>query len=224
MPESETFKRGDAVYHPLRPEWGRGVVHQATTIVHEGKTAQRLVVEFANHGRTTLNTALANLVTREGNIPIMADLPTSRFNTPTATVSVPPRNGGGWLDNLDQSRTSGEQSELWKLPESMNDPFLPLSKRIEGTLASFRFGNDPRHPRNLLDWAVAQTGLNDPLTKYSRHELEQGFRRFIRDRDNHLFELVRLLKRQSGQNLLAQMLQAQTDPLAKQTLERALRA
>jgi len=225
MAELVQFKRGEVLYHPRRPEWGEGVVEQAVNINHEGAPAQRLVITFANHGRVTINTAIATLVPKED---FSSMLPSSSsaatVNHSVSTKHAPPAGRVGWLDALDQSRNGGETHELWRLPEAMTDPFQPLSKRLQATLDSYRFGNDPRHARNILDWAVAQTRLNDPLSKYARHELEQGFRRFARDRDNHLFDLVRQLKRQSGQNVLAQAVQAATDPLTKQTLERAIRA
>ncbi|NJL30962.1 MAG: DUF3553 domain-containing protein [Phycisphaerales bacterium] len=217
------FKRGDLVSHPLRPEWGPGVVITAASIVHEDQPAQRLVVDFSNHGRVTLNTGVAQLIAREGTMPM----------TMTTTSSVPAKsttiiaqntngNGRGWLDTLDPSNVGS--NELYRLGDAMTDPFVSPSRRLQATLDTFRFGNDPRHARNLLDWAVAQTGLKDPMTKYTRHELEQGFRRFVRDRDNHLFDLVRSMKRQGGQDALFQIKNSITEPLAKTSLERAIRA
>ncbi len=222
MSEVARFKRGDSVIHPRRPEWGDGVVEQAIDIVHEGQPAQRLVITFANYGRVTINTAIAGVFAKEGYASMLHSSSSSHSSTTTLS-GTPPRPRIGWLDALDQSRNA-DQHELWRLTDGMTDPFLPLSKRLQNTLDSYRYGNDPRHARHILDWAVAQTRLNDPLTKYTRHELEQGFRRYVRDRDNHLFDLVRQIKRQGGQGVLAQILGSTTEPLAHQTLDRAIRA
>jgi hypothetical protein len=41
-----------------------------------------------------------------------------------------------------------------------------------------------------VDWAVAQTGLDDPLSRFSRQELEQHFSRYVTERDAHLGRLL----------------------------------
>lgn len=101
-----------------------------------------------------------------------------------------PNAKGGWLAELDGS--ANKANELWALPDAMVDPFSSLGDRLRATLQTYKFSTEPRP---LMDWAVIQTGLNDPLSKYTRHELEQAFPRFARDRDNHLKDLVRQLKR-----------------------------
>jgi hypothetical protein len=212
------YKRGDHVIHPLRPEWGPGVVCQVAPILHEGKSAQRLVVDFSNHGRVTLNTGIAQLVTKESYSAMSMSTHSAHSLTSAAPQAKTTR---GWLDTLDPSNQG--VSELWRLPEAMTDPFAPMGKKLSATLDSFKFGIDPRHARNLLDWAIAQTGLRDPMTKYTRHELELGFRRFVRDRDNHILELVKTLKRSGKYDVLDQVRQATTDPLAKTTLERIVK-
>ena len=223
MPQSQAFKRGDSVSHPLRPEWGPGVVIAAASIVHEAQPAQRLVVDFSNHGRVTLNTGVAQLVANLGTQPMTM---TTSSSISAATLTIPKAaapSTRGWLDTLDPTHAASN-NELYRLSEAMTDPFVAPAKRLQATLETFRFGNDPRHARNLLDWAVAQTNLKDPMTKYTRHELEQGFRRFVRDRDNHLFDLVRTIKRQGGQDALNRLKVATTEPLAKAALDRAIRA
>ncbi|MCX5659282.1 MAG: hypothetical protein NTW19_06110 [Planctomycetota bacterium] len=143
--------------------------------------------------------------------------------TPSSSSSRPNLGnpGTGWLGGLGEKRT-GE--ELYKLPDVMTDPFATHARRLQATLDSYRFGTDGRDPRLLLDWAVAQTGLNDPLTKYTRPELEQAFPRYNRDRENHLFELVRFMKRQGEAATLNKMVQEATLPAARAALQRAIRA
>lgn len=218
MAETAMFRHGDKVIHPRRPEWGDGVVDSATNILHEGKPAQRLVVVFANHGRTTLNTAMAPLLAKEG-IPSMSTASTTRNPfalRPEATPQDWPKANGG--------RPSTE--ELWKLPEALTDPFLSLGKRVQATLDTYRYNNDARThqgARALLDWACAQTGLNDPLTKYTRHDLEQAFPRYARDRDDNLRQLVYQMRKQGRPEALEQLRQLPMVPAARTALERALR-
>jgi hypothetical protein len=109
---------------------------------------------------------------------------------------------------------------LWELPEALTDVFSSDLQRLSATLDSYKYTTEPRP---LIDWAVVQTGMNDPLTKYTRHDLEQAFARFARNRDQHLKELVRQLKRNGKHQTLVQA-RNQCKVLAGQTaLERALR-
>lgn len=220
MADVVQFSNGDVVVHTRRPEWGDGVVDRAITVEHEGKAAQRLVIRFSNQGLVTLNTGVAPLIRKDAST--MAST-TTTSTTPTSSSSRPAfgKPGAGWLGGLGEKR-AGE--ELYKLSDAMTDPFASHARRLQATLDSYRFGTDGRDPRLLLDWAVAQTGLNDPLTKYSRPELEQAFPRFNRDRENHLFELVRGMKRSGESATLNKFLQETTLPAARNALQRAIRA
>ena len=44
--------------------------------------------------------------------------------------------------------------------------------------------------KTLLDWAVAQSGLDDPLSRFNRTELESFYKDWARDRDVALHRLV----------------------------------
>ncbi len=202
------FKPGDVVVHARRPEWGQGVIHEATAIQHQGQPAQRLVVRFVNHGRITLNTAYANLQPKGSNHTMTS--------TTTTSGSPTPATNQGWLGTLEKN----PPRELWSLPEAMTDPFAGLSGRLNATLDSYRFNAGAR---SLIEWAAAQSGLTDPLTAYSRHELEQAFARFTRDRDQHLVELVRTAKKQHKNAMLNQMAQETRFPAAREALQKAIR-
>ncbi len=213
MVEGVRFERGDVVFHAKRPEWGEGVVEQAREIKHEGRAAQRLTIRFSNHGRVAVNTAVAQLrAKRKGSEGLGVVM--SNSSTPAVSSSA----GKGWLSSLEKS--GGGVEELWSLPEAMTDLFASLGARLQATLDSFRFSTEAR---SLIDWAVAQTGLTDPLSKYNRHELEQGFERFARDRDRHLVELVRTAKREGQADLLDRALQGKLIPEARRTLKKAIR-
>lgn len=211
MSESTQFEKGDVVIHTRRPEWGVGVVDHAAVVMHEGKTAQRLTIRFANHGRVAVNTAVAAIKMKDSK-KAMASTNSSIMSTST--------NGAGWLDSIDGNKQS-EKRELWSLPDSMTDPFASLSARLKATLDSCRFSKEPR---SLIDWAVAQSGLTDPLSEYNRHQLEQSFSHFVRDRDRHLGELVRTVKKKGDREVLGQVMQDLTIPAAQRALEAAIRA
>jgi hypothetical protein len=226
MQTATQFTRGDVVIHPRRPEWGDGVVDQAVTTTHEGKAAQRLVVRFSNQGSVTINTGVATLV-RKDAISAMTTTTTPSFATALKTGagaregasggSGGSEGGGGWLASLG----SGPQTaELHRLPEAMTDPFASIQKRLTATLESYRYSTEPR---SLVDWGCAQTGLNDPLSKYTRHELEQAFPRFARDRDHHLNDLIRTLKKQGKASLIEEVLRSITLPAARTALQRAIK-
>lgn len=207
MGKQTCFKQGDVVVHARRPEWGDGVVDQATAMTHNGRAAQRLVVRFANRGRVTLNTAVA-VIQSKGSEEFMTRTSTSTFSSHAT--------GQGWLGSLKQDNPQ----ELWSLPESMTDPFASLRQRLLATLESYRFSDEAR---SLIDWAVAQSGLADPLSKYNRHELEQAFARYARDRDRHLVELARSAKRQEQHQLLNQLVKQVGQPAAQCAAQRAIK-
>jgi len=217
------FAKGDTVRHPKRPEWGMGTVRDLQAIAQpDGTRAQRLTVDFANQGRKLINTAVAPLTlagtpakpevkTKTRRNTPQAPLPNNSRGRAVAAVANGGANGGlaeggaqavsgsgisggsGWLDTFDDS--SKKTHELWELPDTAGDPFASLPERLKATLETYRFSTDPK---SLIEWGVAQTGLDDPLSKYTRHELEQAFPRFARDRDLHLRDIVRQLKRASN--------------------------
>lgn len=219
------FRQGDRVRHAARPEWGLGIVQSVQPLNTEGMPAQRIVIDFANTGRITVNTAYANIVPDGTDL---ASIPT-RKPGPGAT------SGGGddgWLAALERSQSAsssaapassngedGDGRSLTALPDKCADPFLPLGHRLTHTLDLYRFTNDSR---SLIDWAVAQTGLDDPLSAHTRHELEHAFSIFSQLRDTHLKELLRLIKRKNEHALIAD---AREHPLgaARNALDRAMR-
>lgn len=199
MPPTQ-FHRGDRVRHAVRPEWGEGVVEQATAAPGD---AQRLVVSFASHGRVTLNTAFASVVPANGSAQTGAKQ--------------------GWLDRVATAAAAtaaARPTRLGELPEACTDPFASLTRKLRATLDLYRF---ERTPRGLMEWAVAQTGLTDPLSQHSRHELEQQFEQFERARDAHRSALLRDAKR-SGKLAEVEALRDELKPHAIAALDRGLRA
>ena len=44
--------------------------------------------------------------------------------------------------------------------------------------------------RGLMEWAMAQTGMDDPLTRFNRTELEAFFKQYSHDLNQHLSKLL----------------------------------
>ena len=123
----------------------------------------------------------------------------------------------GWLNDLEGSTG---KNELWDLPDELTNPFASISERLQATLQTYKYSTEPKA---LFDWAVRQTGLDDPLSKYNRHELEQAFPRFARDRDAHLRDMVRQIKRADGYAILKDAGKG-LFPAGQSALDRAIRA
>jgi hypothetical protein len=243
------FNTGDRVVHPKRIEWGEGTVRQTNRVDHEGKPAQRVTIDFPNRGRVVINTGVVPLELKASadddadgkkprrsprTMPVYETIPSSghkRADKPaeaasaTATASPGdsamgaagnPNDSKGWLDELE----TGDQHELWALPDALSDPFLSLPERIKLTLETYKFSTEPR---SLIEWAIHQTRLDDPLTRYTRQEMEHAFPRFARSRDNHLKDLVRQLKREGKPEQVRQARRTAKSPAAQSAFDRAMR-
>lgn len=218
MKKPPHFKVGDKVAHPKKPEWGTGTVIDAQPASHNGIQAQRLRVDFANKRNTTVNTAIAPLVSGEAINQNFNHTPKGLGQDMSMSTNTS-KPGAGWLDELEGS--SGGKRELWSIPDACDDAFSSDEQQLDACLDTFKYSTDPGP---LFQWAVGQTGLDDPLTKYTRVELEQAFPRYTRDRDNRLFELVRQMKRNGMIDLLRKKAQNCPHRAGRQTLEKAIRA
>lgn len=206
------WTRGDRVVHATKPEWGFGEILQAQPSMHDGTPCQSLTIRFDRAGTKTLSTAFANLrqagagVSKPFSpIPEAQGHPTS----PMETASMP--------DALTLAVTADDAIEkLLTLPDDATDPFRSLTARIKATLTLYRFNDTGA---SLLDWAAAQTGLPDPLSRFNRHELERHFQDFRVQLDNHLRKLVRDMGRQDSAGLAA--VAQGLPPTALQALRRA---
>lgn len=170
MMAETSFKFGDRLLHSSKPEWGIGTVSAVQNIQEDGVSCQRLTIRFDRAGLKTITTAHAQLALAMDEPPIAAHLAEG--------------SGNGWLDQMEKGSVEEVMS---RLPENTRDPFLSLQARIEHTLKLYRFSTQGGA---LLDWAAAQTGLKDPMTRFNRHELELLFNRWAAERDSHLKKLV----------------------------------
>jgi hypothetical protein len=169
------YKFGDRVRHRKRPEWGIGSVVKAELITVNGQPSQRVSVRFPNAGLKTLSGAHAELEPAGDDGVDSDDQGLAWSDT---------LRDSGWLSPMAQRKAS---EVMTSLPMEARDPFTSLRRRLQFTLDLYRFD---RSGGSLVDWAVAQTGLDDPLSRFSRQELEQLFERWAFERDNHLRKLV----------------------------------
>jgi hypothetical protein len=170
MSDERRFAFGDRVVHAGKPEWGEAVVTGVANVTHEGQPTQRLSLRFERAGLKHLVAAIADI------------RPAGQGGVGTATVEEEApaagavAQGKSWLDELDAGDLA---TRMATLPEATRDPFATLEERLRATLATYRFSD---RGGSLLDWAATQTGLADPLSRFSRHELEQYFQRYATER------------------------------------------
>ena len=137
-----------------------------------------LTIRFPNAGIKSLNSAVANLE------PVEETTPQGAGEAAVAIAQADRTAGDDLLGPMAQKRLVEVMTEV---PEHCRDPFQSLANRVTSTLALYRFTTTGG---SLVDWAVAQTGLDDPLSRFNRQELEQHFVRWAQERDQHLARLV----------------------------------
>ncbi len=203
---SERFEFGQEVRHPKCPEWGVGSVVKAEVVTVNGRNAQRLSVRFPGAGVKTLNTAYAKLE------HVISEGPAESECVDESQVDVWDKiSESQWLAPVAQKKI---EEAMIVLPEQARDPFARLEQRLAFTLGLYRFD---RTGRGLIDWAVAQTGMKDPLTRFNRHQLEQYFDRWAFERDAHLGRLLQGTgpDRAAIEDLLAKAPRAARDAVRK---------
>lgn len=180
-----TFAFGDRIQHAGCPEWGVGTVTRVQNLVQDGTKCQRLSARFERAGLKTVSTAVADIRPADAN-GTTATPPDERANEP-----------GSATDHLEGKPL---KDIFGVLPEASRDPFASLADRVKATMELYRFTPSGG---SLLDWASVQTRLSDPLSRYSRAEMEQEFTRFAHERDNHLRALIREAHRSRDEAALA---------------------
>ena len=173
-----TFEFGDRVRMTQRPEWGIGAITRVENVPMKGEMTQSLTVRFPNAGMKTLNGSVAKLERVEAD-----------------EVSQEPKvDRISGIDRIAEDEMLAGLADrklkevMLAIPDQCADPFRTIEARLQSTLDLYRFDQGGR---GLMDWAVAQTGLDDPLSRFNRHELEQHFTRWACERDAHLNKLLR---------------------------------
>lgn len=194
------FKPDDKIRHAKQPGWGVGVVLTAQRISHEGKPCQRLTVRFDQAGKKTVSTAFADLRRLEAagtdGTPPGTKKPAagrSASQQPAAKPAPRPATRPAPIEPPAPVATAEQPSpevlaaRIVAIPDDLADPFRPIADRLHATAEAYRF--DPA-TRDLLDWATIQTGLHDPLSVFSRHDLEQHYQTYRIHLDRHLKALL----------------------------------
>jgi len=206
----EKFASGDKVRHPAKPEWGIGTVVKVEHLPLNGHASQRLCIRFPNAGVKTLVSEHASLE----RVNEAAD-PFAAGDAPSVKV-WDKLNDSDWLAPMAKRKVD---EAMISLPADVRDPFNSLQKRLTLMLSLYRFD---RSGRGLMDWAVAQTGLDDPLSRFSRQDLEQKFDRWTFERDNQLAKLLQEVRAQSNGEQAALNAVLKSAPQAAQETVRRL--
>lgn len=184
------FAPNDQIQHPAKPEWGTGTVLSVQKANHEGRPCQRLTVRFSGAGKKTLNTGFVRL-TRLGTAPGLAENPSPAPRPPTGSkppVAPPPvPKSSPPIPAAPLPDKATIIDRLATIPQALADPFRPIEDRLTDTASAYRYRPGDR---TLLEWAIAQTGLADPLSVLNRHELEEQFTNFRIRLDRHLKSLI----------------------------------
>ncbi|RMH24597.1 MAG: DUF3553 domain-containing protein [Planctomycetota bacterium] len=182
----ERFSIADRVIHPGKPEWGVGTVASASSTTQDGVPCQRLAIRFDRAGLKTITTAFVTLKR------VYADQPAAepKVGVDPARPEAPDpfaaaRSGASGMPIPDDPRAV--RKLMTAVPDDATDPFISEANRLRKVLGLYRFQPTPG---SLIDWAAAQSGLADPLTRFSRHELEEFFREFRRNLDKALAKAV----------------------------------
>lgn len=178
MPGHEAdFEFGDRVRHGTRPEWGEGTVTKVEPLPADHGGGTRVSVRFQNAGLKTLHTGQVDIFRLDDAGEKTASQ--GHCESPAAAL----------LSDLDEDHWLGEvnrrklDSAMIALPESVRDPFANPESRLTTILDLYRF-DDAEH--GLIEWSRAQTDLDDPMSIFSRQELEQFFERWCYERDAFL--------------------------------------
>ena len=179
-----TFKKGDRVRHPSKPEWGIGVVTKLEVVSRDASPDLRVSVRFPSIGEKTLLASLASLELLENGAASAA-----AYARPSLT-DLDVANGGGWLGAI--SKTTANDL-MTALPDDATDPFVSPRRRLDRTLNLYRFDGSPAR---LVEWSIAQSGLDDPMSRFNRQELEQLHKRWLFNLDAHLLKVLGEFRRE----------------------------
>jgi hypothetical protein len=189
LPTPHSFATGDKVRHRQRPEWGTGAITKIETITLKGSRDQRIWIRFPNAG---LKTVLASVAPLDRVPTAGAPVGSPAVDADDETlVGREARQEGGWLGAIAKRQP---EDAMTSLPAAATDPFLSLDRRLEFILGLYRF--EPVGGK-LVDWAVAQSGLDDPLSRFNRQQLETFFSRWSFDRDVALHRVVQEVRNQA---------------------------
>jgi hypothetical protein len=171
-----------------------------------------------NAGRTDWGVGLVQKVERSGgseSAPVYRV--TVQFTGARRTLLVPParlieprdeeERQAGWLDTL-AGRTIDDR--LKRVSDDLLRALGTPRQKLDALVPLYEYDEEPK---TLARWARTQTGVGDPLTKWSRDELTLAFASFCTDRDAALRMAAALFKQSQGLDALRDWLSALEEPL-----------
>jgi len=180
---------GAKVRCAARPEWGTGTVLRVQAAQVGGRRAHRVSVQFSVGHRTLI-------------------VPPARLAAPIPE----PQRQAGWLEGV--GRTALDD-RLRALPESVIDVLGSPRTRLAAVMPLYEISEESE---SLLSWARRQTGVGDPLSRWSRDELLAALRDFNVERDAHLRNLAAVIKLKEGPQALRDLLTEMPGPIAEAAL------
>lgn len=186
-PTEQPYVPGEKVRHTKRPEWGVGVIQRAESLRRGVHADQRLSIRFANAGLKTVLASVADLQRVNGDAAVSDN---------GTLVDREMAGETGWLAEISKKKPADAMTSI---PSQATDAFIPVWRRLEFVLGLYRF--EPVGGK-LIDWAVAQSGLDDPLSRFNRHELEQFFANWAIERDAALSRLLQDMEVRNNPGML----------------------
>lgn len=150
---------GRKVMVPTRPEWGVGEVLRVSQTRVNREIIFRVSVHFPSGHRTLL-------------------MPPARLVEPFPEKE----RQAGWLDSLGKNTLDGK---LRALPEELQFFLGTPGQRFSEVAKLFEWDD---RPESLVRWARRQSLASDPLTLWTRDELQAAFDEFCAKRDTYLRE------------------------------------
>jgi len=181
-----TIAFGDRVAHQKFPEWGSGAVIKVEKTAVNGESTSRVTVRFSNAG-------LKSFVGDELPLCLMQDghaVPGDRDGKRPAIAEVEDLERSG----LNQAVEQKLQDIMHAIPLACRDPFNTLEHRLRHTLDLYKYDMSGR---GLMEWAIAQTGMDDPLSRFNRTELEVYFKEYSHELNRHLAKLLKEIHSES---------------------------
>ena len=201
-----TIAFGDRVTHPKFPEWGSGAVIKVENTVQKGEPTTRITVRFSSAG-------LKSFVGNHFPLDVLEDghsMPGDSNRKRPAIAEVEDLERAGLTEAVEQKLLE----IMHAIPMACRDPFNTSEHRLRRTLDLYRYDVSGR---GLMEWAMAQTGMDDPLTRFNRTELEVFFKHYSQDLNEHLSKLLSEMRDEAA---TVQRLVAEASQRAKRAVEK----
>lgn len=179
MKTMNTIEFGDRVTHPKFPEWGSGAVIKVENTPVNGELSKRVTVRFAHAGlKKFVGDAIPLVVMVSAH-----SMPGDRDGMRPAIAQVEDLERSGLTQAIEQKL----EEIMFNIPLACRDPFNTLEHRMRRTFDLYKYDTSGK---GLMEWAMAQTGMDDPLTRFNRTELEMYFKQFSFLLKQHLQKLL----------------------------------